>query len=167
MRRALVETGDRDQNQNGIISGSDESRYSIQILKLKGFDAGENHDFDINNPGVYDGQIDTWACDFTQGFICHGTPVDTNLYSGYNLPISVDDGRVDLVGGDLTLTDRQLKIYPDSNRDLARTEDAAQINPYIQISITHKLFGKTWKRRLGAESLSDFQVTLQTLFNTR
>ena|SRR3989338_2858543 len=33
MRRALVESGDR--NQDGLISGDNEYRYTLQILKLK------------------------------------------------------------------------------------------------------------------------------------
>lgn len=38
IRRALIATGDRDQD--GIISGADEQQYVLQILRLKGFDAG-------------------------------------------------------------------------------------------------------------------------------
>ena len=41
------------------------------MLKLRGFDAGEEHEFNAeHDTKVYDGQIDTWACDFGQQFIC-------------------------------------------------------------------------------------------------
>jgi len=55
--------------------------YTLQILKLRGFDAGTHHDFDpTDSSGVYDGNIDTRACDYAQGFICHGSGVGP-LYS--------------------------------------------------------------------------------------
>ncbi len=66
IRRALIESGDR--NHDGIPgSGDSEKRYTLQILKLKGFDAGNNHNFNTNtSSGVYDGKIDTRACDYAQ-----------------------------------------------------------------------------------------------------
>ncbi|MEI6672857.1 MAG: hypothetical protein WCL02_06075 [bacterium] len=66
----MIESG--DWNNNGITGDTDsEKLYTLQILKLKGFDAGSNHNFDINtSSGVYDGKIDTRACDYAQGFIC-------------------------------------------------------------------------------------------------
>jgi hypothetical protein len=61
----MVESGDR--NHDGIISGDSEKRYTLQILKLRGFDAGNKHNFDTSNSsGVYDGKIDTRACDYAQ-----------------------------------------------------------------------------------------------------
>ena len=40
------------------------------MLRLKGFDAGTKHTFDDangdTNPGIYDGYIDTRACDVSQ-----------------------------------------------------------------------------------------------------
>ena len=46
IRRALLESGDR--NKNGTIEDT-EKLYTLQILKLRGFDAGDNHNFDITN----------------------------------------------------------------------------------------------------------------------
>jgi len=165
LRRSLIESWDRDDN--GIISGADEKHYVIQILRLKGFDAWEKHDFDINNPWVYDWQIDTRACDFAQWFVCHGAEVDTVIYSWYRLPIDKDDGWVNLNDSNITLSDRKISIYPNKKADYAWAEDISQINPYIKISTTSKLYGQSRKRRLGHSSLDSFQVTLQTMFNTR
>lgn len=79
IRRALMESGDR--NHDGAISGDSETRYTLQMLKLKGFDAGNSHNFDVtSSSGVYDGKIDTRACDYSQGFICNGSGLG-NIYS--------------------------------------------------------------------------------------
>jgi len=70
LRRKLIETG--DWNYDGIVSGSYEKLYSLQMLKLRSFDAGTNHDFSlVTSSGVYDGVIDTRACDYSQGFSCN------------------------------------------------------------------------------------------------
>jgi len=72
LRRTLVESG--NWNWTGWTSWDTEFFYTIQILKLRWFDAGSNHDFDPNNSsGVYDGVIDTRACDYAQGFECYGS----------------------------------------------------------------------------------------------
>lgn len=50
-----------------IDEATGEKKYGLQMLRLKGFDAGIQHNFDnleaTENEGVFDGQIDTWACD--------------------------------------------------------------------------------------------------------
>ncbi|MEI8091702.1 MAG: hypothetical protein WCG98_05800 [bacterium] len=74
LRRALIDA--YDANNDGIISGDNEHLYTLQILKLRGFDAGDHHDFDTSvSSGVYDSNVDTWACDYAQGFTCHGSPI--------------------------------------------------------------------------------------------
>jgi hypothetical protein len=45
--------------------------YTIQMLKLRGFDAGSEHKFEAADSKTYDGEIDTWACDAGEGFICN------------------------------------------------------------------------------------------------
>lgn len=75
-----METGDFN-NDTVYGSGDSEKRYTLQILKLKGFDAGNNHDFNTDtSSGVYDGKIDTRACDYAQGFICNGSGI-SDVYS--------------------------------------------------------------------------------------
>jgi hypothetical protein len=76
-RRNLVDS--EDLNGNGRLDPG-ESLYTLQMLRLRGFDAGEKHNFDetdgTSNPGLYDGQIDTWACDASQGFFGSGDSIN-------------------------------------------------------------------------------------------
>ena len=167
LRRALVESG--DWNKDLSVSGDSEHLYTLQILKLRWFDAGNHHNFDTSNSsGVYDSNVDTWACDYAQGFICHGSWLWL-LYSGYALPVDANDGRVNLFDQDLTVSDRNLIIYPTKNPEyaLAPEENATQLNPYFTVSLTNKLYGKIWYKKLWIPSLEDFQLTLQTSFSTK
>ncbi|MEI6426359.1 MAG: hypothetical protein WCO66_03330 [Candidatus Absconditabacteria bacterium] len=164
LRRALMGSGDWDKN--GSITGSTERWYTLQILKLKGFDAGNLHTFDANtSSGVYDGKTDTWACDYSQGFICNGSGIG-DLYSGYRLPSDANDGWVNLFDKNLTVADWNLTLYPAKSPDFARGEEAVQINPYFTIFLKTKLYGEIWQTRLGA-ALAGFEFSLQTTFNTR
>ncbi|MFA7717619.1 MAG: prepilin-type N-terminal cleavage/methylation domain-containing protein [Candidatus Absconditabacterales bacterium] len=166
LRRILVESGDR--NNDGAISGDSEYLYTLQMLKLRGFDAGDHHTFNPNtSSGVYDGNIDTRACDYAQGFLCNGSGIDATLYSGYRLPLNTDDGRVNLFDQNLTVSDRNLVVSPTKNPDYALAQPEVQINPYFTISLTNKLYGKIRQKKLGLPSLDDFQLSLQTSFSTK
>ena len=58
------------------LKGELSTGYTIQMLKLRGFDAGKAHRFDAEHDNeVYDGQIDTWACDAGQKFSCNGKKI--------------------------------------------------------------------------------------------
>lgn len=46
IRRVLVDSG--DWNQDGTITGESEYRYTLQMLRLRGLDAGSTHNFDLN-----------------------------------------------------------------------------------------------------------------------
>ena len=166
IRRALLESGDR--NNDGLTWETDsENLYTLQILKLKWFDAGNNHDFDINNSsGVYDGEIDTRACDYAQGFVCNGSGINW-IYSGYNLPLDENDGRVNLFQKNITISNRNISISPNKNPQYALAEDNAQINPYFTLNFTSKLYGQIRQKRLGMASIDEFQTTIQTTFNTK
>ena len=64
LRRKLVQQS--DINGNGTFQPF-ERLYVIQMLQLRGFDAGAKHSFnagDAENLNMYDGQIDTRACDY-------------------------------------------------------------------------------------------------------
>lgn len=64
LRRKLVQQS--DVNGDGSYDPY-ERLYAIQMLQLRGFDAGTKHTFDasdIENQHMYDGQIDTRACDY-------------------------------------------------------------------------------------------------------
>jgi len=165
IRRALIESG--DWNNDWFISGDNEKLYTLQILKLKWFDAGNNHNFDINNSsGVYDGNIDTWACDYSQWFICNGNNIGT-LYSDYKIPTDQNDGRTNLFQKSITISDWNISISPSKNPNYAKAEEKVQINPYFTIQLTTKLYGKIRKKRLGIANIDKFQTHIQTTFNTK
>jgi len=170
IRRALIESGDRNRDGNRW-SGDSEKLYTLQILKLRGFDAGNNHNFDTNTSSwVYDGKIDTRACDYAQGFICQWSWVGSwagSLYRNYKLATGVDDGRANLFQQNITISDRNLIIYPTKHPQYAWNENEVQINPYFTLNLKSKLYGKIWQQRLGIENIDTFQISLQTTFNTK
>lgn len=165
IRRVLLESGDR--NNDGLTGNSDsEKLYTLQILKLKWFDAGSNHDFNINNSsGVYDGKIDTRACDYAQGFICNGSGINW-IYTDYKLPYNENDGRVNLFQKNITISNRNINISPNKNPQYALAEPNTQINPYFTLNFTSKLYGQIRQKRLGA-IIDEFQTSIQTTFNTK
>ena len=166
LRRTLVDSG--DWNGTGGVSGDNEFLYTIQILKLRSFDAWNHHDFDSSTAsGVYDGIADTRACDVAQWFVCHGASVGTQIYSGYKLPIDADDGRVNLFDQDTTVSKWNLMVYPNKNPDYALAEDAAQISPYFTISLESKLYSKIWLKRIKPSPIDSFHFTLQTSFGVK
>jgi len=166
LRRALIDSWDR--NGDWVISWDNEHLYTIQLLKLKWFDAWENHDFDITNPWVYDWEIDTRVCDYAEWFICNWASINDTVYSWYRMPSSdINDWRVNLFDDNLTTSNRNILVYPDTNLEYSRANDNIQINPYITLSITNKLYWKKRKHRIGNESMNAFQLTLQTTFNTK
>ncbi len=64
LRRKLVQEVDSDGN--GTFDPYDRL-YIVQMLQLRGFDAGVKHTFDATDPEnqhMYDGQIDARACDY-------------------------------------------------------------------------------------------------------
>lgn len=118
------------------------------MLKLRGFDAGSKHNFDPGDSKTYDGEIDTWACDAGEGFICGGQEISSTIYPGYKLPHDIDDGWVDLFDGAISIEDWKIKIMPTKNPDYAWAEKNSQINPYITLGITTKLVPSFWERKL-------------------
>lgn len=167
IRRALIESG--DWNHNGITGDNDsEKRYTLQILKLRGFDAGNNHDFNITNSSwVYDGKIDTRTCDYAQWFICSWTEINNTIYPWYKVPSDQNDGRVNLFQKNITISNRNLIIYPTKNPQYALAESNVQINPYFTINLTSKLYGEIRQKKLGIQNIDTFQISLQTTFNTK
>ena len=165
LRRVLAGSG--DWNKSGWQPAWDnELWYTLQILKLKWFDAGTLHNFDTTtSSGVYDGKIDTWACDYSQWFICNWTWIG-NLYSWYRLPINSNDGWINLFDKNLTVAGWNLALYPAKNPDFAWAEENMQINPYFTIFLKTKLYGEIWQSRLN-EALSGFEFSLQTTFNIK
>ncbi len=164
IRRALISSG--DWNKDGLVTGDNEFWYTLQILKLKWFDAGNNHNFDPSTSSwVYDGKIDTWACDYAQWFICNWSWIG-NLYSWYRLPADSNDWWINLFDKNLTVTNRNIAIYPDKNPDYAWWDTVVQINPYFTIWLTTKLYGEVWYPRI-TDAIPNFELSLQTTFNTK
>ena len=146
------------------VAGSTWDYYTIQVLKLRGFDAWQNHDFAAaSDPTVYDGQIDTWACDYWQFFTC-GWKWITN-YENYKLPNNRDDWWVDLFDEKLNITDWNIQLSPVKNPDYAWTENEQQINPYIKITLTAQL--NKWISSNYLWKDADVSYTLQNLYDTR
>lgn len=165
IRRVLIESG--DWNDDDAISGDSEKLYTLQILKLKWFDAGNNHDFNVStSSGVYDGKVDTRTCDYSQGFICNGSGI-SNIYPWYKIPLNENDGRVSLFQKNVTISDRNIIISPSKNPQYALAENNVQINPYFTLNLTSKLYGKIRQKRLGMQTIDSFQISLQTTFNTK
>ncbi|GHW02347.1 hypothetical protein AGMMS50249_1330 [candidate division SR1 bacterium] len=165
LRRKLVSQYDIDND--GYLTGDGEQLFVIQMLKLRGFDAGEKHNYDdttfANNPGVFDGQIDTWACDASQGFVGHGASIG-GAYSSYRLPSSAEDCWVVMYQGMLTFTDWNLTIYPDKDPNLAYKEDAVQINPYVKIFVHTRPYLPDWQLNIKSY-LRNFHIAVETMFN--
>ncbi len=147
------------------VKGNASTGYTIQVLKLRGFDAGKAHKFDAaNDSEVYDGNIDTWACDYGQFFLCWGTEISN--YSGYKMPANKDDGWIDLFDEKLDIVDWNIAISPTKNPDYAWAEENQQINPFIKISLTAKLTDHLWANKLWG-STSGYQYTLQNTYDTK
>lgn len=138
--------------------------YTLQMLRLRWFDAGEEHDFDSD--GTYDWQINTWACDYWQGFECNWSAVG-DPYNNYKLPEDEDDGWVNIFWDEITVTDWNLEIYPTKDPNLSWNDDDTQINPYVKINLQTKLYAWAWAERINPSILQDYQLNLQTTFNIR
>lgn len=167
IRRALIESW--DWNWDGQISWDNEFLYALQMLKLRSFDAGNNHDFAVaTSSGVYDWVLDTRTCDYSQWFVC-GWNALGNIYSWYRLPLSAQDvytGWVDLFDRSITVTDWNIMVYPTKNPNLAWFEWEFQIAPYFTLSLKTKLYAWLWQKKLKG-SIQNYQFTLQTTFSTK
>ena len=148
------------------------TQYKIQMLRLKWFDAGRLHSFDkikdeknIQNRWVYDGNIDTWACDYSMWFEWHWEAVSTwVIYSGYNLPADGDDCWIDMTYWATNVLARNLSVSPTWNPDLYRADGERQLNDYIKIFLVNGVYMPTYGATM-AESIADFTVPIQTTIN--
>lgn len=140
-----------DLDEDWYFSGQNESLYSIQILKLKWFDAGGNHNFDEADSFTNNWYIDTWACDAENWFFCSGNSIGED-YSNYRLPLNSDDWRVNLTDPKITISDRNIEVWPAKDPYLAKNEAEYLIDPFITIAFKATIF---WK-------YSDEDIVLQT-----
>ena len=140
--------------------------YNLEMLRLRGFEAGKEHDFDDSDRKVYEWDITTWACDYSQWFSCSWGDVGWS-FDDYELPDDIDDWWVEIFGNDISVSDRNLEIYPTKDPDLAWREDDVQISPYIRVNIETRLYWEPWSERIDPEILDAYNLSLQTTFNVR
>lgn len=164
LRRRLIARQDFDGN--GQYSGF-EQRYAIQMLQLKGFDAGQNHDFNAAAYSwVYDGVIDTWACDADAGYVCNGAALGAP-YTSYNLPNDIDDGWVNITSDDLSVTNWNFVITPVKDPELSRWEQDEQLNPFITVSLSTSMYGNNRYQKIGKKQIDRVTFDIQTSFNVK
>jgi prepilin-type N-terminal cleavage/methylation domain-containing protein len=164
LRRKLLDQV--DYNGDGVFSGF-ESRYAVQMLQLKAFDAGSNHDFNTTtSSGVYDGIIDTRACDTDAWYVCQWPALGTSIYAAYRLPADSNDGWVNITSDEIAITDRNFEITPVKNPDMSWGEQASQLNPYVRFALHTSMYGKKWYEKIGKQ-VERVTFDLQTAFNVK
>lgn len=166
-RRKLI----KQENVNGISwFQTGENLFVIQILRLRGFDAGTLHNFSktngVENPWLYDGQIDTWACDYSQGFIGKWASV-WGAYSGYKLPLNADDCWEDLYQWSISLNAWNISLSPVVDPVLAWKDEKYQINPYIKLFLLNWVYLPSYFGSGRSSYEETFQVPIETTFNTK
>ena len=144
------------------------AQYRIQILRLRWFDAGEQHNFDITNGAwLYDWKIDTWACDTSMWFIWEGDSIWW-AYAGYHLPKDVEDCWVDLTYWNTSIYTWNLSISPLWDSDLFRAEDSHQINSYMKILLVNSVFmPSVYNDSSIGSSITEFKVPIETTINMK
>lgn len=125
---------------------------------------------------MYDGVVDTRACDAQAGFMCGDSNRDgivndldtydsiSSIYSGYVLPLHEDDGWVNLFDDTVTVKDRNISITPTIDPFLAWGNDDVQINPSMTLLLENILYGGVWAKKVPADTLQEFDITIQTSF---
>jgi hypothetical protein len=66
----------------------------------------------------------------------------------------------------VTISSWNIQIYPSINPQYGRDMNEIQFNPYIVLTFQAKLYGEAWYRRLR-DSINQYQLRLQTVFNTK
>lgn len=140
---------------------------SIQILKLRWFDAGTKHNFDdnVNNFGIYDGIIDTWACDYAEWFDCGGASVQSLgwEYQNFRLPLDQEDWWEDLTDpSEVSILNWNLEIYPKKNPWFSLAETGNLIPPFFILRLQSQLNVDKWQQILSSVEKSD--LFLQNIF---
>lgn len=129
-----------DLNWDWNINWKNESLYVLQMIKLKWFDAGINHNFDSWNISTYNWFIDTRACDIDNWFDCNGTGVWNWEFSWYNLALDWDDGRVNITDSKITISDWNMEIYPAKDPYLSKNDTWYLVDPFIKISLIAHIY---------------------------
>jgi len=165
VRRKLVAS--RDFNNSASINADYEKQFALQILQLKAFDAGEAHNFTSTQSWVYNGVIDTWACDADAGFICTGSGLGSSVYSGYKLPANRDDGWVNITTNEFSIADWNFVITPVKDPEYSRWEQNFQTNPKVTVYLKSVIYGANRYNKIGSGQISRITYDLQSTFNIK
>ena len=150
-------------------------QYKIQMLRLRWFDAWRKHNFndiDDDNKWLYDGVIDTWACDTSMWFepeAAHKTHSVWWAYPEYYLPQDEDDCWVDLTHWTTDLFAWNISISPIWDADLYWAKQDHQINSYMKIFILNKIYfpAIVGSNKRISSTITDFEVPLETTINMK
>jgi len=140
------------------------AQYKIQMLRLRWFDAWQNHNFNEPSEWLYDWKIDTWACDAWMWFEWHWNSIGW-AYSGYKLPADVDDCWMDLTRWSTSILSWKIAISPTTDSELAWAKQNRQINAYMKILIVNGLYPPYYGTL--TDSAGDFKVPLETIINMK
>lgn len=181
-RRKLVKPDENTPEQDKKYK-----QYKIQMLRLRWFDAWRMHNFNVTknnfwlvNEWLYDGIIDTWACDTAMWFEpknknqanCDNPNSEGNsvcwAYSEYYLPEDKDDCWVDLTYWSATIFAWNISISPLWDSDLYWARRDRQINAYMRImTINGVYFPAISNNTTIINSIKDFKVPLETTINMK
>ena len=144
------------------------------MLRLRWFDAWRMHNLSIQekqtikNEWLYDGIIDTRACDTAMWFIWHWDSIDTWIYSGYHLPSGPNDCWIDLTYWAANIYAWDISISPLWDSDLYRSKRDHQINPYMKIMVINWVYSPAISNNITMiKSINDFKVPLETTINMK
>ena len=146
-----------------VAQSSGSAQYKIQILRLRWFDAWQNHNYDVSSEWIYDGQIDTWACDTSMWFSWHWQSVWW-AYSSYHLPSGIDDCWVDLTYWGTSVYTWNISISPLNDPDLYWADQSRQINPYMKILVVNGVYLPTAN---SGSSITEFRIPIETAINMK
>lgn len=137
-----------------ILTGENNDIYKVQVLRLKWYDAGtsQNFDPDVTSSWRFDWFIDTWACDFSQGFVCKWNSVTWD----FKLPNGFYDWRVDITSDKVTVSDFRIDIYPNKDPYLDTWAENI-LDPYIKITITMNLYKKPSEDKITLSTTLSFK----------
>lgn len=139
------------------------AQYKIQMLRLRWFDAWQNHSFNDIWEWSYDRQIDTWACDTSMWFEWQWDSIWW-AYSEYKLPKDSEDCWIDLTYGNTSVITRNLVISPLNDPDLYRADQSRQLNPYTKILLVNGIYLPTTN---PDSSINSFNVPIETTINMK
>lgn len=123
---------------------------NIEILRLKWLDIGLGHSWglnDTNNPGAFDGDIDTWVCH--QDWVCNGPTLPNNYGT---LPTGTGSEWVPLFPDYVNVKQLTFSLYPrkDPWKSWAAADSFAAgfvspfLHPYVRVQMT---MGLAWEKR--------------------